>query len=120
MREKLEYLKELFDKTTPGEWGYWISDWGKEKVHAFLGRKSQDKDFINEIRELFPEIMVYISNIQELETEYDIKLTKVRKALDKAGVIDKVRDKEHDCDRCLSLDERIEILSKEKLIGSLP
>jgi hypothetical protein len=135
MREKLEVLKRLYSNITKGEWKLWMNHWGKADIASNLDREANDDDnlingvpieyistemnpdnawFITEFVKAFPDIISHIESLTNIESEYDIKLTKIRKALDKAGVKDLEFVEEHNCDRCLSLEERIDLLIEDR------
>lgn len=135
MREKLDLLKRLYSNISKGEWKLWVNHWGKADIAYNLDREATDDDnlingnpveyigsemkpddawFITEFVKVFPDIISHIESLRNIETEYDIKLTKIRKALDKAGVKDLEYVEQHNCDRCLSLEERINCLIKDR------
>ena len=135
MREKLEVLKRLYSNITKGEWKLWVNHYGKADIASNLDREAKDDDnlingdpveyiaaemdpdnawFITEFVKAFPDIISHIESLKNIETEYDIELTKIRKVLDKAGVEDLEFVEEHNCERSLSLEERINFLIKDK------
>lgn len=135
MRKKLEVLKRLYSNITKGEWKFWMNHWGNADIASNLDREAiEDDDLINgdpveyiskeikpdnawfiiEFVKAFPDIINHIESLTNIETDYDITLTKIRKALDKAGVKDLEFVEEYNCERSLSLEERINSLIKDK------